>query len=680
MSFVKEKGLQCCADQHLLLCHSLAAGAVAASPLRSERLQQQQQPQQHHLPPPWQQQQQQQQQRAVRSSMSWLEAACPSKQRTAAVSEDGTTSNNSSCLNSPAAAAVADGSNAAAAGGAATSVHSTPTKAKLNPKATPYNPKGFATSPGSAAAAVAAGQNWHSPAPSAPGLIHTPSPQGAAAVNAAAGSNSWQQQQGMLAARGAVSVGGGLAGAVAGVASMLQHQEGAGPVGRRVSASGILETSGTSGGVGGLAPPPGQLMGGMSATNVQHLLLLQQQQQQMSYVQQQQAAAAWQQQQLQELQHEQQLMAMLSALSPDEASAAAAAIGLRGGGSAPQPLGTAGSSGSSGVTSSGVTRVDSSSTGSSGDYRGHLLDAAAAAAASQGLGWMAAGGDRPSLGRPPLGGPRGGAGGLSGALSWQQQQQQLLPGVQKPGRLALPQDLDSQLPPGFSSETFHAVTTPGSGTAITGPYSTHSSTTAAGAFSPAGTPHGHNHPLASPASVVGVGLPGSSTPMLAGVSNPWSFVPAQGKPATPLLIVSEAATTGPLGMQGYGPHGVQCMDMDHAMNMDMVAAAAATSANVAELVLGSSPPVDRRVASLPGMEEMFYRPTAASSNAGGGYGSNADGCYGSNADGGYGSNADGRYGSNGGAAAAGGMTAADADAHAARLADEMTAGVLDCLD
>jgi hypothetical protein len=143
--------------------------------------------------------------------------------------------------------------------------------------------------------------------------------------------------------------------------------------------------------------------------------------------------------------------------------------------------------------------------------------------------------------------------------------------------------------------------------------------------------------------------------MLSGVSNPWSFVPAQGKPATPLLIVSEAATTGPLGMQGYGPHGVQCMDMDHAMNMDMVAAAAATSANVAELVLGSSPPVDRRVASLPGMEEMFYRPTAASSNADGGY----DGCGGC------------------GAAAAGGMTAADADAHAARLADEMTAGVLD---
>jgi hypothetical protein len=175
--------------------------------------------------------------------------------------------------------------------------------------------------------------------------------------------------------------------------------------------------------------------------------------------------------------------------------------------------------------------------------------------------------------------------------------------------------------------------------------------------------------------------------MLAGVSNPWSFVPAQGKPATPLLIVSEAATTGPLGMQGYGPHGVQCMDMDHVMNMDMVAAAAATSANVAELVLGSSPPVDRRVASLPGMEEMFYRPTAASSNAGGGYGSNADGGYGSNADGGYGSNANGGYGSNAnggygsnGAAAASGMTAADADAHAARLADEMTAGVLDCLD
>jgi hypothetical protein len=143
--------------------------------------------------------------------------------------------------------------------------------------------------------------------------------------------------------------------------------------------------------------------------------------------------------------------------------------------------------------------------------------------------------------------------------------------------------------------------------------------------------------------------------MLAGGSNPWTYVPAQGKPATPLLIVSEAATAGPLGMQGYIGHGGQAMsmsmDMGHAMNMDMdhsmVAAAAATSMNVAELVLGSSPPaVAHTVAqTLHGVEELFYR--VAGSNGGG-------------------------SGSNGGS----GMTAADADAHAARLADEMTAGVL----
>jgi hypothetical protein len=113
--------------------------------------------------------------------------------------------------------------------------------------------------------------------------------------------------------------------------------------------------------------------------------------------------------------------------------------------------------------------------------------------------------------------------------------------------------------------------------------------------------------------------------MLAASSNPWSYIPAQGKPATPLLIVSEAATSCPLGMQGY-PHTTQSLDMDQ----QMAAAAAATSANVAELVLGSSPPAGS--VALQGVEEMFYRQER--------------------------------------------MTAADADAHAARLADEMTAGVL----
>jgi hypothetical protein len=113
----------------------------------------------------------------------------------------------------------------------------------------------------------------------------------------------------------------------------------------------------------------------------------------------------------------------------------------------------------------------------------------------------------------------------------------------------------------------------------------------------------------------------STAAMLAASSNPWSYCPAQGKPATPLLIVSEAATSCPIGMQGYG-HSTQSLDMD----TQMAAAAAATSANVAELVLGSSPP------ALKGVEEMFYRQDR--------------------------------------------MTAADADAHAARLADEMTAGVL----
>jgi hypothetical protein len=157
-------------------------------------------------------------------------------------------------------------------------------------------------------------------------------------------------------------------------------------------------------------------------------------------------------------------------------------------------------------------------------------------------------------------------------------------------------------------------------------------------------------------------MPVSSAAMLAGGSNPWTYVPAQGKPATPLLIVSEAAAAGPLGLQGYVGHGGQAMDMGHAMNMDMdhsiVAAAAATSMNVAELVLGSSPPpVAHTVAqTLHGVEELFYQVTGSN---GGGSASNG------------GSNGGGS-GSNGSS----GMTAADADAHAARLADEMTAGVL----
>jgi hypothetical protein len=172
-------------------------------------------------------------------------------------------------------------------------------------------------------------------------------------------------------------------------------------------------------------------------------------------------------------------------------------------------------------------------------------------------------------------------------------------------------------------------------------------------------------------------------------SNTWTYTPPQGKPATPLLIVSEAAPSGPLGLQGYGGqpgsvhggsvhgggvHGSGVHGGAMHMDSDHHTAAQVTSTNVAESVLGSSPqgvlmmmsPPKGGVgglglpSSLQQQQQQQHGHAAAAAAAALAAAAAAAAVV------------DGS-----GSRCAADMTMADHDAHAARLADEMTAGVLD---